>query len=100
MLPFLFRLLKKLQSLFGIMSVGKLPFADPSEVFEELRVGNPEVFAPGVQNDFHEVFTLLLEAVGEGYKNTSPEDARYIRKLLLGKMTTRIDYGEVDQNSN
>jgi hypothetical protein len=45
------------------MSVGKMPFADPTEVFEELRAGNSDVFAPGVQNDFHEVFTLLIDSI-------------------------------------
>lgn len=77
------------------MSVGKMPFADPSEVFEELRASNPDVFVPGVQNDFHEVFTLLLDAISESYKTTTPEDSRHIKKLLFGKMVTKIDYGEV-----
>ena len=58
----------------------------------------PDVFAPGVQNDFHEVFTLILDAVSEGYKSTSPEDARFIKKLLLGKMSTEIDYQEGKTN--
>ena len=74
------------------MSVGKMPFADPSDVFEELRARYPQVFVPGVQNDFHEVFTLLLDSVSEGFKNTSADDARFIRKLLTGRMDTKIDY--------
>lgn len=82
------------------MAVGKMPFSDPTELFEELRNCYPDVFAPGVQNDFHEVFTLLLDAIGESYKNTAPEDARFIKKLLLGKMMTKIDYQEGKLNKN
>ena len=66
-----------------------------------MRHCHPDVFAPGVQNDFHEVFTLLLDSIGECYKHTSPEDERFIKKLLLGKMLTKIDYheGKISKNA-
>jgi hypothetical protein len=35
------------------MQLGKLTYADPTELFEELKKKHPEVFIEGVQNDFH-----------------------------------------------
>ena len=53
--------------------MGKLLFADPSELFEYLKDTNPDLFVPGVQNDFHEIFTLLIDKISEGYKEICPE---------------------------
>jgi hypothetical protein len=35
------------------MAVGKLLFADPSNLFDYLKSSSPDIFIPGVQNDFH-----------------------------------------------
>ena len=78
--------------LFGNLTIGKIPFADPTDIFEDLRKSDPQVFAPGIQNDFHEVYTLLLEKISDGYKNTSIDESRFINKLLFGKMITKIDF--------
>ena len=77
--------------------MGKLLFADPSDLFEHLKDTNPDLFVPGVQNDFHEIFTLLIDKISEGYKEISPDEARFINKLLFGRMITKIDFQEVRQ---
>lgn len=76
------------------MAMGRLAFADPSDLFEHLRAANPQIFISGVQNDFHEIFTLLIDRLSQGYKEAAPEDARFIKKLLFGRMATRIDFAE------
>jgi len=58
----------QLRSLFGEMAVGKFLFADPTDLFEYLKVSNPDIFVAGVQNDFHEIFTLLIDKISESYK--------------------------------
>lgn len=35
------------------MQLGKLSFVDTSDLFEELKKKNPDVFIEGTQNDFH-----------------------------------------------
>lgn len=76
------------------MAVGKLTFADPSDLFDYLKSNSSDIFIPGVQNDFHEIFTLLIDKMSESYKETS-EEAKFISKILFGKMMTRIDFLEV-----
>ena len=76
------------------MAVGKLTFADPSDLFDYLKSSSSDIFIPGVQNDFHEIFTLLIDKMSESYKETS-EEAKFISKILFGKMMTRIDFLEV-----
>jgi hypothetical protein len=80
------------------MAVGKLAFADPSDLFDYLKTNSAEVFIPGVQNDFHEIFTLLIDRMSDGFKEVSPEEAKLISKLLFGKMLTKIDFLEVVRN--
>lgn len=53
----------QLRSLFGEMAVGKFCFADPTDLFEYLKTSNPDIFVAGVQNDFHEIFTLLIDKI-------------------------------------
>lgn len=43
------------------MSVGRLVFADPTDLFDYLKSTSSDIFIPGVQNDFHEIFTLLID---------------------------------------
>jgi hypothetical protein len=50
------------------MSIGKFVFADPTDLFDYLKGSFPEVFVPGVQNDFHEIMTLLIEKLGDSFK--------------------------------
>lgn len=77
------------------MAIGKLTFADPSDLFDYLKSNSSDIFIPGVQNDFHEIFTLLIDKMSESYKETSPEEAKFISKILFGKMMTKIDFLEV-----
>jgi len=43
------------------MYKGTLAYVDPSELFNVLKKMYPDVFVSGSQNDFHEVFTLILD---------------------------------------
>jgi hypothetical protein len=51
------------------MAVGRLTFADPSDLFDYLKSTSADIFVPGVQNDFHEIFTLLIDKISESYKD-------------------------------
>ena len=55
------RVLDEIKNLFGRIQVGKLAYADPTSLFSSLKKTHPNVFIEGVQNDFHEIFTLLLD---------------------------------------
>lgn len=77
------------------MSVGKLAFADPTDLFEHLKSNSSNIFVAGVQNDFHQIFTLLIDKLSDSYKEVSPDQAKFISKLLFGKMNTKIDFIEV-----
>jgi hypothetical protein len=35
------------------MQIGKLIYADPTDLFFQLKISHPDVFIDGVQNDFH-----------------------------------------------
>lgn len=50
-----------MQKLFALMYKGTLAYVDPSELFNVLKKMYPDVFVSGSQNDFHEVFTLILD---------------------------------------
>jgi hypothetical protein len=43
------------------MQKGSLIYVDPTDFFAVLKKLHPDVFITGVQNDFHEVFTIILD---------------------------------------
>lgn len=43
------------------MYKGSLVYVDPSSLFAVLEKKHPNLFVSGVQNDFHEVFTVMLD---------------------------------------
>jgi len=43
------------------MLKGSLVYVDPTNLFLVLKKLHPDVFVDGLQNDFHEVYTLILE---------------------------------------
>lgn len=42
------------------MQKGSLIYVDPSNLFTVMKKLYPQVFIEGVQNDFHEVYTIVL----------------------------------------
>ena len=73
----------ELQKLFAMMSKGSLIYVDPTNVFNILKKLYPSVFISGDQNDFHEVFTIILDELEKGLE--AEEDKRFLRKLFYGK---------------
>lgn len=59
--PGLSDFLRELQKLFGMMCKGTLVYVDPTDLFQVLKKLYPDVFVAGTQNDFHEVFTIILD---------------------------------------
>lgn len=43
------------------MCKGTLVYVDPTDLFAVLKNLYPDVFVSGTQNDFHEVFTIILD---------------------------------------
>lgn len=43
------------------MQLGKLSYVDTSDLFDKLKKKYPNVFIEGVQNDFHEICTIILD---------------------------------------
>ena len=77
------KFIHELQVLFGMMLKGSLCYVDPTELFTVLKQSRPDVFVPGTQNDFHEVFTLVLEELEKGMP--VEEDKKFVRKIFYGK---------------
>lgn len=65
------------------MLKGSLCYVDPTDLFAILKKSRPDVFVPGSQNDFHEVFTLVLDELEKGMP--TEEEKRFIRKIFYGK---------------
>lgn len=80
--------IKELQKLFALMHKGSLVYADPSELFAVLKKLYPDVFVVGAQNDFHEVFTIVLEQLEKSL--TTEDDKKFFRKLFYGRMKVQI----------
>lgn len=88
------KFIRELQKLFAMMWKGSLIYVDPTNLFQVLKGLHPALFVAGNQNDFHEVFTVVLDELEKGF--SSEEDKRFLRKLFYGK--TRIEIVDSEKN--
>ena len=70
------------------MYKGTLAYVDPSELFNVLKKMYPDVFVSGSQNDFHEVFTLILDQLQKSLINE--DDKKKKKKLFCGRMKVQL----------
>lgn len=75
--------MSELRKLFGMMFKGSLCYVDPTNIYLELKQAYPTIFVDGFQNDFHEVFTVVLEHIEKTLP--SEEDKKFFRKVFYGK---------------
>lgn len=86
--PDLTDFIRELQKLFALMCKGTLIYADPTDLFAVLKNLYPDLFVPGTQNDFHEVFTIVLDQLEKSL--SSEDDKKFFRKLFYGKMKVQL----------
>lgn len=70
------------------MHKGSLIYVDPTNLFDVLKKLHPDVFIPGSQNDFHEVFTIILDELEKSLINE--DDKRFFKKMFYGKMKVQL----------
>ena len=77
-----------------MMSKGSLFYVDPTRLFQVLKKMHPSLFVSGDQNDFHEVFTIILDELEKSF--TSEDDKRFLKKIFYGR--TKIEV--IDSKNN
>lgn len=70
------------------MHKGSLLYVDPTDLFAVLKKLYPDVFVSGAQNDFHEVFTIILEQLEKSL--TTEDDKKFFKKLFYGRMKVQL----------
>lgn len=70
------------------MYKGSLIYVDPTNLFAVLKKLHPEVFVSGNQNDFHEVFTIILDELEKSL--TNEDDKRFFKKIFYGRMKVQL----------